>query len=258
MAPLIDALMNAIQACCAPAFVCPRIDSPPSTVKDNGSCGFFDTGSRKLLITASHVVQSFREMKSAQGEAILAINVGPGNTIALPELTILDEEAHFLDLVVLEFPHLDSCGNPCTKRYFPIRSFPPLLPKIGEALSLVGYPGVLRKTSEHRGSFSPVSLAYTISSVSERQIVLADEHGDRKVVGKQFSSTEEIPLGGFSGSPGFIIRQGSAHLVGFLRAGSKELSGLPVNLPGVIFLSPSHYLTSDGCLDRGRMPWIHS
>ena len=104
--------------------------------------------------------------------------------------------AQFLDLAVLEFRHLDTCGSPCNKQYFPIRSFPPPLAEIGEPLSLVGFPGVLRKTSERSGSFSPVSIAYTISSVSERQIVLADQSGDRKVVGTQFSSTEEVPLGG--------------------------------------------------------------
>ena len=101
---------------------------------------------------------------------------------------------------MLEFRHLDTCGSPCNKQYFPIRSFPPPLAEIGEPLSLVGFPGVLRKTSERSGSFSPVSIAYTISSVSERQIVLADQSGDRKVVGTQFSSTEEVPLGGFSGA----------------------------------------------------------
>lgn len=258
MDPLIDALMDAIQSCCAPVFVCARIDSPASAVDDNGTCGFFETGTRKLLITAHHVVQSFQKMKSVQGEAVFAINVGPGNTIALPEISIIDEEERFLDLAILEFPHLDTCGGPCSKRYFPIRTFPPPLPTTGEALSLVGYPGILRKASEGGGSFSPVSIGYTISSVSERQIVLADEHGDRKVIGRQFSSTEEIPLGGFSGSPGYIIRQDGAHLAGFLRAGSKELDSAPVSLPGVIFFSPAHYITPDGTLDRGRMPWIHT
>ena len=257
MNALVNTLMDAIQTCCAPVFVCRRIDSPPSAVNDNATCGFFDTGIRKILITAHHVIASFRTMKSDHGEAVLAINVGSGNTIALPELDILDEDERFLDLAILEFPHLGTCGGACTKRYFPIRSFPPPLPKPGDALSLVGYPGVLRKTSEHRGSFSPVSIGYTISSVSERQIVLSDEHGDRKVVGNQFSSAEEVPMGGFSGSPAYIIRQDGAHLVGILRAGSKTVGAAPVNLPGVIFLSPTHCLTPDGMLDRGRMPWIH-
>src|SRR6266516_1173213 len=117
---LVNALMDAIQTCCAPVFVCPRIDSPPSAVDDNATCGFFDSGIRKLLITAQHVIASFRTMKSAKGEAVLAINVGPGNTIGLPEPEILDEDERFLDLAILEFPNLGTCGGVCTKRYFPI------------------------------------------------------------------------------------------------------------------------------------------
>jgi hypothetical protein len=258
MDAFVDALMDAIQSCCAPVFVCPRIDSPPTSVNDNGTCGFFDTGTHKLLITAQHVIESWREMERTEGNAIFAVNVGPGNTIALPHLQVIDEEKDFLDLAILEFPQLESCGTPCQKRYFPIRSFPPPLPMVGEALSLVGYPGMLRKTSEHRGSFSPVSIGYTISTVSERQIILADERGDRKIIGDQFSKAEEVPLGGFSGSPAFIIRQEGAHIAGFLRAGSKSVDNLPINLPGVIFVSPAICLNPDGTLDRGRMPWLHT
>ena len=256
MHDLVERLMDAIQRCCAPIFVCARIDSPPETVDDSGTCGFVYTGKRKLLITSRHVIKSFRDLKASKGAAVLAVNVGPGNTIALLEIAVVDEEEHFLDLAVLDFPHLDTCGSPCNKDYFFIQFFPPPIPKAGEALSLVGYPGVLRKTSERHGSFSPVSIGYTISSASDRQIVLADEHGDRKTVGGGFSSTEEVPLGGFSGSPGYIIRNDGAHLVGVLRAGSKEQAGLPINLPGVIFLSPTHYLTEEGTLDRKRMPWV--
>jgi len=197
-------------------------------------------------------------MKSELGEAIFAVNVGPGNTIALPDIHILDQESRHLDVAILSFPYLKTCGSPCNKRYFPIQSFPPLLPRTGEALSLIGYPGILRKACEDRGSFSPVGIGYTISSVSERQIILADEHGDRKIEGNQFTSPNEIPLGGFSGSPGYIVREDGLHFAGLLRAGSKSINDSPISLPGVIFLSPVQLLTSAGTLDRTRMPWLHS
>jgi hypothetical protein len=126
----------------------------------------------------------------------------------------------------------------------------------GEVITLVGYPGALRKGGRTVGTFSPVPIGYTISSVSDRQIILADEHGDRVVVGQQFQGGT-VPLGGFSGSPGYIIRNDGAHLAGFLRAGSKEVDE-PIALDGVIFLSPAHYLNPDGTLDRLRMPWQHT
>lgn len=244
--------MEAITSCCAPIFVCPSMDAPPCSVNDNGTCGFFDTGTGKVLITAQHVIQDFRNKKALNPNAVLAINVGPGNTIALSELRLVDEEPTFLDIAVLDFPHLDTCGPSCSKRYFPVRQFPPPLPKDGEALSLVGYPGILRKSNELAGSFSPVSIGYTISSVSERQIVLSDHSGDRRVDGEDIGPLEKL-LGGFSGSPGYVWRRDGLHMVGFLRAGSKA-SASPVGLPGVILLSPSHYLMPDGHLDRTRMP----
>jgi len=256
MNDLIEKLMDKIQRHCAPVFVNSTIEAPPSSVLDNGSCGFFDTGSRKLLITAQHVIQSFRDAKSDHPEAVFAINVGPGNTIALQELNVIDEDRQFLDIAILDFPDLDSCGQPCSKQYFPIQEFPCVLPVAGDALSLVGYPGFLRKANELVGSFGPVSLALSISSVSERTIVLADEKGDRRLEGKDVEGLSELPLGGFSGSPGYVLRRDGVYLAGFLRAGSKSVDQVPFSLPGVVFLSPAHYLLADGRMDRTRMPWL--
>ena len=255
MDTLIEAVFDAIATACAPIFVCKQIDTPPDEVDDNGTCGFVDTGEKRLLITAHHVIESFRKAKETHPEAVLAINVGPGNTIALDEISVIDEDAKSLDVAILEFPHLTACGHPCTKQYFPVRQFPIPEALKGEAISLVGYPGILRKGTKTTGQFSPVEIGYTITSVSDRQIILADEHGDRITEGERFQDGQ-VPLGGFSGSPGYIIRNDGAHLAGFLRAGSKEIDQ-PVTLPGVIFLSQAHYLNPNGTFDRLRMPWTH-
>ena len=82
--------------------------------------------------------------------------------------------------------------------------------------------------------------------------------GDRKVRGPLWSSANDVSLGGFSGSPGFVVREKHLHLVGFLRAGSKSDGGAPSVFPGVVLLSPARYLMADGRLDRAAMPWTLS
>lgn len=172
--------------------------------------------------------------------------------IAAPR--VLDEDENTLDLAVIDFPHLDRIQNH-VKRYFPIRQWPIPSAACAEAITIVGFPGALRFTHPSFGAFEPAGLGFTVSSVSDRNIVLADETGTRRTEGGRFKKNENIPFGGFSGAPAFLFRDDMFHLVGFLRGGSKETNNnAPLSLPGVVFLSPATYLRPDGTFDRLRMP----
>jgi hypothetical protein len=254
--PTMNEVMDSIELFCAPIFISPKRDTPPSEIDDNGTCGFIITDTHWLLITAQHVIQKFRDVQKDKGSAYLSITVGPGNTIALPVIQVIDEEAKYLDLAILNFPNLMTTKGPCDKMYFPYRTAPP--PVAGQPISIVGFPNILTQAHEGYGTFEPSSIGYTATSVSERQIVLADEKGDRRIISRDFKKPSDLPLGGFSGSPGYVVRERQLELVGILRAGSKDTANQKSLLPGVIFLTPLTYLKNDGTLDRSQMPWLHS
>jgi hypothetical protein len=254
---LMGLVMDAAESCSAAIWVNPSPNAPPSSVNDNGTCAFVDTGQRKLLVTANHVFSDFIEKQQKNPQAVLCVCLG-SVSMYLDSPVVVDFDDETLDLAVIEFPHLDRIRNH-QKRYFPIRGFPIPVARPGEAVTLVGFPGAQRFTHQDFGAFEPAGLGFAITSVSDRTIVLADENATRRTEGIGFREDEDIPLGGFSGTPGFVARQNGFHLVGFLRGGSKQLAGEPAMvLPGVVFLSPATYLQPDGTFDRLRMPYCPS
>ena len=251
---MMDAVMDAAQMCSAAVWVNPTVDARPPSVDGSGSCALVDTGARKLLITADHVLAELYEKRKGNPEAVLCVCLG-SFSISLTEPVVLDRDERVLDLAVIDFPQLDSVRGH-QKRYFPIRQWPIPVAERSEAVTLVGFPGALRFAHRDFGAFEPAGLGFTVTSVSDRSIVLADESGTRKTEGLRFREDEDIPLGGFSGTPGFVLRGDMFHLIGFLRGGSKRLAGEPaMTLPGVAFLSPATYLQPGGTFDRHRMPY---
>ena len=251
---LMDRVMDAAEACSAAIWVNDSPNASPLTVKDNGTCGFVDTGERKLLVTAHHVLADFQKKRATNPGAVLCVCLGPVSMFLEAPL-VLDFDENTLDLAIIDFPHLDRIRNH-QKQYFAIHELPIAVARRGEAVTLVGFPGARRLTHADFGAFEPAGLGYSVSDVSDRTIVLADESGTRRSEGIGIKEDEDIPLGGFSGTPGFVLRGNSLDLVGFLRAGSKQTQGGPAMvLPGVVFLSPATYLKADGTLDRLRMPY---
>jgi hypothetical protein len=249
---LIELIMDAAEMCSAAIWVNISTSAPPPTVDDNGTCAFVDTGEKKLLITAYHVLAKFRKEKARNAAAGLCVCLGR-QSVFLDSPRVLDEDESTLDLAVIEFTHLENLSGQ-QKRYFPIRKWPIPTAASGDAITLIGFPGAFRFTHPSFGAFEPAGLAFTVSSVSDRNIVLADETGTRRTKGGRLREDEGIPFGGFSGAPAFLFRDDMFHLVGFMRGGSKETDKSPIALPGVVFLSPATYLQIDGTFDRHRMP----
>jgi hypothetical protein len=250
---LIELIMDAAEMCSAAIWVNLSTTALPPTVDDNGTCAFIDTGEKKLLITAHHILAKFQDEKTRNPSAGLCVCLGQ-QSVFLDFPIIIDEDESTLDVAVIEFPHL-AVLNGCAKRYFPIRKWPIPTPVRGEVVTLVGFPGAFRFTHQSFGAFEPAGLGFVVSSVSDRSIVLADETGSRRTESRGLRKIDSIPFGGFSGAPAFLFRDDMFHLIGFMRGGSKELDGnSPLSLPGVAFLSPATYLLPNGRLDRHRMP----
>jgi hypothetical protein len=90
-----------------------------------------------------------------------------------------------------------------------------------------------------------------VSSASDHSIVLADESGTLRTVGPNGETRGRVRLGGFSGSPAFLVHPSGPQIIGVFRAGPR---GAESNTGTVVFLSPTKYLRRDGTLDRGLMP----
>jgi hypothetical protein len=245
-----DQILDAIQRCAAPIWTNDSLSAPPASVVDSGTCGFIDTGERRLLLTAHHVIEGFRIRKAEQSEAVLAVNLGPGCTVTLDRLDIVDQDAE-LDLAILSFPDLHAWSGEHDKRYFPIRTWPIDAPRRGDLIALIGFPGVRRVAAENYGSFEPVGLGFSVSSASDHNIVLADESETFRTINRDRSIGSAIRLGGFSGSPAFLISPAGPQLVGVFRAGPNDEESASHPL---VFLSPTRYLRPDGTIDRLSMP----
>lgn len=244
-----DLILDAIQRCAAPIWASDSRFARPTSVNDNGTCGFVDTGERRLLLTAYHVLKAFREKRAETADAVLAINLGAGCTVALNNPEVLDEHEE-LDIAILSFPDLDErTGH--DKQYFPIRAWPIATVHRGDAIALIGFPGARRTATGTIGSFEPVGFGMVVSSASDQSIVLADESGTFRTVTRDGSLAASIRLGGFSGSPAFLVHPSGPQVVGIFRAGPNDDTS---ETGTVVFLSPTRYLRSNGTLDRGLLP----
>jgi hypothetical protein len=248
-ADTFDLILDEIERCVAPIWASESTTARPVTVDDSGTCGFIFTGERKLLVTAHHVLRAFRTKRAAFPAAVLAINLGPGCTVALGEPEVVDEHEE-LDVAILSFPDLDQrTGH--NKRYFPIRIWPIASVRRGNAIALIGFPGALRRTTETFGSYEPVGFGMVVSSASDQSIVLADESGTFRTVSRHGTVSDVVRLGGFSGSPAFLVDPAGPQIVGVFRAGPNG-DGSATGV--VVFLSPIKYLRPDGTLDRSLLP----
>ena len=121
-------------------------------------------------------------------------------------------------------------------------------PHVGEMVCVVGYPSAdVSVTPEGMADFGYTQIIFPISSVSERQLVLANETGGRHLHDFKNSAVTEIDFGGLSGSPAFVLRGMATHFVGIVRSST--------NSDHTILISRLGCLNSDGTLDHLRMPW---
>jgi hypothetical protein len=210
-----------------------------------------DTGQRKVLLTARHVLEKFRAMKRDCPATVLTVNLGPGASVAINAPEVLAEDGA-LDLAVQVSPAAAALAGH-GKRYFPIRRWPIPQAMPGEAVTIVGLPATGRRATETPGEFERVALTMAVAAVHDRSIILADKIGAMETYALGQAMNESIPLGGFSGSPAFVVRDDGLHLIGILRAGSEEIATRAAG--SMVFLAPTTYLLPDGSLDRSRIPW---
>jgi len=236
-----DHLIDAARQCVAPIWTSGGILQPPAEVSCSGTCVFVETGAGRVILTANHVLEHFRNAKIKDVGAGLAVNLGFGVTAFIEAPRVIDEDKS-LDLAVIDWPHLMQFpGN--SKRYFPIATWSIPRPKRGDAVTVVGFPGAFREVTEHVGSFSLLRIGMVVSNDPGRNVWLVDEDKTLRTEIDGRIVDRKPDLGGISGSPGFFLRDGRFHLAGLVYECNPD--GTMIALSSATVLSPL------GMIDRG-------
>jgi hypothetical protein len=236
--PNASALMTALETYVAPIWASRSVAESPSEIDHNGTITFVDLGLRKVGVTAHHVIARYRKELALFPAAGLAINLGNGATPFLSHVHVIDEDPS-RDIAVISIPEI-SRWQRHHKSYFRYR-YPAVSPQRGDAMTVVGYPGALRRAGDTFGSFTPHGIGMTVSNVPGMNVMLVDTSRTLRTTIEQTGEiVPHINPGGMSGSAGFFFRDGELRLGGFVYEGSPEM----------LFLVPATLMEPDGRLDR--------
>jgi hypothetical protein len=223
----------------------------PSSVTNNGTVSFVDTGGSQLLVTCAHVVSGFRKKKTADPSFTMAVSGSTGQgVLTIKEEWLVDCGDDKLDLAVFRLPnplHIQAIG----KTYFRNDSWPPAKPVEGETVAIVGFPGEHRRVVPGGLEANIGAVCVEVSSVSERCFTLMDVAQDRVMVKMNPELDNFGSLAGMSGSAAYSFDStGSPHLIGFLfEAGEEGGVHVPIRVAHAAFIKV------DGTLDRTAIVW---
>ncbi len=245
--PLGDAVLKSVAKFAAPVFweSQRKKDSSPIT---NGTMFLADFGQGCFAVTANHVYQGYLEDKAEFPKTTCWI--GPeafeaGGKDAIPfdlEERLIDrlEDADIATFKVAE-READAIGTSITSLW------PPILPKIGQAVVFTGYPGNERlEIGPRELSFAPLPALLIATSVSERQISCQFE---REYMVQAPGFREPRPhyeTGGMSGGPLFTVIERNGILRWHLGAVIKEGNALL----DIVTAAPADCILIDGRLRR--------
>lgn len=172
-------------------------------VSNNGTGALVDTGRIKLLVTNHHVCEAFGRHRTEMGFAKLVMcgrDGRPGVDVSDDEIIDSDRDCDLATIAVS--PEKVALLG---KRFFRLPCWPPERPRLGTRVVVVGYPGQGREPSAADTlGVRPLSIGRRVSSVSEKQFVMADETQDAYSHvpdgGKPLTS-----YGGISGSPAYSV-----------------------------------------------------
>ena len=174
------------------------------------------------------MIDHYKKTKPMYPDVRIAINLGTRVTLFLEHPKIVDEDKE-IDLAIIEWDELEKWAYH-NKRYFPIVTWPIPVPKKGDPITVVGFPGALRKTTDDMGSFSPYGLGMIVRNEPANNIWLVSESGTLHTRIKGMISNQSIDLGGLSGSPGLFFQNGRFHLAGLVYECSERADMVVLNI----------------------------
>lgn len=243
---LFSALTDRLASHTAVALILPSILASNRDIINSGTLTLVETPIRQVFITAHHVWDEFVTRRDSAPEVVLAAYLGHGRScIALEEIEYLDGDRSSLDVAILHAPNVRQIFLP-TKRFFRVPAWPIPVPRVGECVDIIGYASIDRDEIAAGLVLGSSYFGLGVSSISDRQFVLAPTYGARLLLRRNPNHDENFSIGGMSGGPAFLVREGSTHLVGIIRAG--------LTAQNSIFVSQLRFLRADGTLDQHLIP----
>src|SRR6266545_1304555 len=203
---------------CAPVFFLPCDGALPETIDNNGSMALIDGGQIRFLVTCCHVWEEFMDYRDRVPTARLATVFanGFGAPILLP-----DPIDHDSDLDLAVFPAGSADWNLGTKQFYRPERWPIPKAKQGSAIAFVGFAGIGRNMQGTVGDFRYSFFGLSVSSVSDRKMVLGAGHSHRTLMDNNGQRVPPMRMGGMSGSPAYArAGNGLFSLAGFVQMGA--------------------------------------
>jgi hypothetical protein len=170
---------------------------------NNGTGALVDTGQRQLLITNHHVYGAFirhRKESPCTKLAMSGVDGRPFVDISNEECVDSDRDCDLATLAISPVK-VEQLG----KQFYRASRWPPERPRMGSLVVVVGYPGQSRRASgEDTLQVGPLSLGRTVSSISQKQFVMADESQDA-YIHVPLGQSPLTSYGGLSGSPAYSV-----------------------------------------------------
>jgi hypothetical protein len=191
------------------------------------------------------------EVRQEQADAKIVAYLPEGDfpLVELNTFELIDREGPSLDVAI--FGGIEPSIHLPNRRFIDYQESYLSDPEVGESVMVSGYPASGLDASVNRMVFGHTFICFRASSITERQITLANEHGDRTFEHFDDPTKTGTDLGGMSGSPAFMVRDGKLKFVGIVTgcSGSRE------STEGSIIISRLGCLKPDGSLDHQAIAW---
>jgi hypothetical protein len=248
MQPLYTRFSHGLSRFAAPIFVLPAPDAPLAQIAAYGTLTFIDTGQVKVWVTCSHVLTGMMEEAQKSADSIACVFLGPDHpVIYLDKIPVIDQSDR-IDLAVLAVPF--ELSPQSDRIFYKVPRWPIPRATIGESVTVIGCPRSDLEIQPTGGATIGYSwFGFSVSSVSDRHFVMANERGDRSyiVAPPDTDTSKPLLLPGMSGGPAFANRgPNRVELVGFIYEGRDSDSS--------IFLTHANFLCPDGTLDHHAIP----
>jgi hypothetical protein len=217
----------------------------PYEVVSRATFSLLEVNRRHFFVTSAHVLEKFREMQLIHPNPQLVAYTTIPKFTELYGFALIDVESEVLDVAVFSGhqDRVDLTGHsfiPYDRSYL-------VDPVVGEMVCIVGYPSDNVEVVPGRADLNYTQIIFPISSISDRQIVLADEQGNRMFQDFFTPDATQIGLGGLSGSAAYVLRNSIYRFVGIVKECEERNH--------TIIISRLGCLDRNGKIDRSRMPY---
>jgi len=217
----------------------------PHEVIARATFSLVEIDEKHFFITNAHVWDKYLEIKGEHPKAQLAAYTTIPAFTELSGFHLIDSDSKILDVAIFrgQETRVDLPG----RFFIPYNGSYLADPAINEPVCIVGYPSENIEVDPRKAHFDYMQILFPISSISERHVVLADEHGQRIFHDEIDPELTRVDLGGLSGSPAYVLRNHRYRFIGIVKECSQS--------DQTILISRLGCFHRDGTIDRQRMPY---